>query len=141
MLNANSTSRVLNAFFYCARSAAEPERTKPSEIMGALLQQLASSMSELSIKESMIKEYETRRRKAEEDGCPFQRLRVKDCTRLILELTKVNPATIIIDALDESENTRHELLEALNNIINKSANVVKILITSRDTNDIVSPIR
>lgn len=140
MLNANSTSSVSPiAFFYCARSTAEPERAKPTEIMGALLRQLASSKPDLPVKGPVAKEYEARKEKAEEDCSTLRKLTVKDCTRLILELTEDHPATIIIDALDEcEEGTRHELLEALDDIISKSTEVVKIFVTSRDDIDIVS---
>lgn len=107
--------------------------------MGALLRQLASSEPDLPVKEAVAKEYEARKKKAEEDCSTLKKLTVDDCTRLILELTKDNPATIIIDALDEcEESTRHELLEALNDIISKSAEVVKVLVSSRDDIDIVS---
>lgn len=127
------------AFFYCARSTAEPERAKPIEIMGALLRQLASSKPDLHVKEPVAKEYEVRKKKAEEDCSTLKQLTVEDCTRLILELTADHPATIIIDALDECDDeTRNELLEALDDIISKSAEVVKVLVSSRDDIDIVS---
>ena len=140
VLSANSNSRTSHtAFFYCARSTAEPERAKPAEIMAALLRQLASSKPDLPVEEPVAKEYEARRKKAEEDCSSLKRLTVQDCTRLILELTENRPATIIIDALDEcEENTRHELLEALDDIISNSAEVVKVFISSRDDVDIVS---
>jgi len=143
MLNANSTSRMSpTAFFYCARSTAEPERAKPIEIMGALLRQLASSKPDRPIEEPVAKEYKARKKKAEEDCSTLKKLSVENCTRLILELTKDNPAIIIIDALDEcEENTRHELLEVLDDIISKSAEVVKVLVSSRDDIDIVSTLR
>lgn len=140
MLDANSTSRMSpNAFFYCARSTAEPERAKPIEIMGALLRKLASSKPDLPVKEPVAKEYEARKKKAEEDCSTLKKLTVEDCTRLILELIKDYLATIIVDALDKcEENTRHELLEALDDIISKSAEAVKVLVSSRDDIDIVS---
>ncbi len=140
MLDANSTSRMSpNAFSYCARSTAEPERAKPIEIMGALLRKLASSKPDLPVKEPVAKEYEARKKKAEEDCSTLKKLTVEDCTRLILELIKDYLATIIVDALDKcEENTRHELLEALDDIISKSAEVVKVLVSSRDDIDIVS---
>ena len=130
------------AYFYCARSTAEPERAKPAEIMGALLRQLAGSKSDLPIKETVAREYETRRRKAEEDGSMLKKLTVQDCTRLIVELTKDQSATIILDALDECEEiTRHELLEAFDEIICNSGEVVKVLVSSRDDTDIVSSLK
>ena len=140
VLSANSNSRTSPAaFFYCARSTAEPERAKPAEIMAALLRQLASSKPDLPVEEPVAKEYEARRKKAEEDCSSLKRLTVQDCTRLIIELTENRPAILIIDALDEcEENTRHELLEALDDIISNSAEVVKVFISSRDDVDIVS---
>lgn len=140
MFNVNPNSRASStAFFYCARSTAEPERAKPAEIMGALLRQLASSKPDLPVKEPVAKEYEARRQKAEEDSSALKKLTVQDCTRLIIELTKDHPATIIVDALDEcEENTRYELLEAFDEVIRNSAEVVKVFVSSRDDIDIVS---
>ncbi|CAF9943521.1 MAG: hypothetical protein ALECFALPRED_000540 [Alectoria fallacina] len=138
MLDANSNSSTsLIAFFYCARNTAEPERAKPVEIMGALLRQLASSKPDLPVKEPVAKEYEMRRKKAEDDCSSLKKLTVQDCTRLIIELIKDHPALIILDALDEcEENTRHELLEAFDEIISHSAEVVKVFVSSRDDIDI-----
>lgn len=82
----SSTSST--AFFYYARSTAELERAKPTEIMGTLLRQLADSKTDLSIKTSIVKEYKTRRRKAEEDYSMLKKLIVQDCTRLVVELIK-----------------------------------------------------
>lgn len=143
MLDANSNSSTsLIAFFYCARNTAEPERAKPVEIMGALLRQLASSKPDLPVKEPVAKEYEMRRKKAEDDCSSLKKLTVQDCTRLIIELIKDHPALIILDALDEcEENTRHELLEAFDEIISHSAEVVKVFVSSRDDIDIVSSLR
>ena len=136
MLDADSTS---TAFFYCSRSTAEPARAKPVEILCALLRQLCTSNSDEPVKNPVAKEYEARKKKAEEDCSTIKRLTIKECTRLIIELTKDHPAIIILDALDECEDmTRHELLEALDSIISNSTNVVKIFISSRDDIDIVS---
>ena len=49
-----------------------------------------------------------------------------------------NPATIIIDALDECDPARrHELLWALFRIHEESASFVKVFVSSRDDQDIV----
>ena len=128
-----------SAFFYCARSTAEPERGKPVEILGAILRQLCSSKPDKPIRGPVAKEYEVRRQKAEDDCSRVRKLTVEDCTRLILELTEDNPATIVIDALDEcDEETRHELLEALDIIISNATELVRVLVSSRDDVDIVS---
>lgn len=56
----------------------------------------------------------------------------------ILALLDANPGLIFTDALDECDLLRrHELLEALDNIITHSANLVKVFVSSRDDNDIV----
>ncbi len=126
-------------FFYCARSTAEPERAKPVDIMGALLRQVTSSKPDLPIKECVAKEYEIRRRKADEDCSALKKLTVEDCTRLITEVAKETPVTIIIDALDEcEEDKRYQLLEALDYLINHSLELVKVFISSRDDIDLVS---
>ena len=57
---------------------------------------------------------------------------------LILDILGDTPATIIVDALDEcNPSRRHELLDSFDEIIQKSANVVKILVSSRDDGDIL----
>ena len=127
------------AFFYSARSTAEPERAKPAEIMGALLRQLSSSDPDLPVKIPVAREYQARKEKADRDCSRLGKLTVEDCTRLILELTMDNPAIIILDALDEcEEDTRHELLNAFDEIINKSEGLVKIFVSSRRDIDLVS---
>ncbi|MCJ1273175.1 hypothetical protein MMC21_000964 [Puttea exsequens] len=127
------------AFFYCARSTAEPARAKPVEVLCALLRQLCSSKPDQPVKGPVAREYEARKQKAKEDCSALKRLTVNDCTSLIIELAKDQPAMIILDALDECEEcTRHELLEAFNEIVKKSVDVVKIFVSSRDDIDIVS---
>ena len=127
------------AFFYYARSTAEPARANPTEILSALLRQLYSSKPDQPVKTAVAKEYETRRKKAEEDCSTIKKLTTKDCTRLIIELTKDHPAVLILDALDEcDENLRFKLFEAFDDIIKESASVVKVFVSSRDDIDIVS---
>jgi hypothetical protein len=135
--NNSAPSASLIAFFYCARNSAEPERSKPVEIMGALLRQLASSEPDVPIREPVAKEYEDRKRNAERDCSKLKKLTVENCTRLILELTCEHPATIVIDALDESEEN-NKLLEQLDKIVSESVQVVKVFVSSREDVDIVS---
>jgi hypothetical protein len=140
MFESNTTSSTFPiAFFYCVRDSAEPECAKPVKIMGALLRQLASSNPDLPIKEPVAKEYEVRKKKAEDDCSKLKELTVEDCTRPILELTRDNPATTAIDALDECEESlRHELLIALDKIVSESEEVVKVFVSSREDVNIVS---
>jgi hypothetical protein len=66
------------------------------------------------------------------------KLTIAESTELILALTNDNPAIIVIDAIDECQpERRHELLNALDHIINKSTNLVKVFVSSRDDIDIV----
>ena len=82
--------------------------------------------------------YQIRKQEADDDGCEPLRLTTMECVNLILELLEVDPAFIIIDALDECNPLlRHELLEALDMIISRSANLAKVVVSSRDDNDIV----
>ena len=107
--------------------------------MGALLRQLASIQSDLDIKNPVTEEYKARRKEAKKDNSALKKLTVQDCTRLIIELTRQYPATIILDGLDECEkDTRHELLKAFDEIISQSMEVVKVFVSSRDDIDIVS---
>ena len=107
--------------------------------MGALLRQLCSSKPDLPIKELVAREYENRKKKAEEDCSRIKRLSVEDCTKLIIELTQDDGAFIVIDALDEcEEELRHELLFAFDSILQNSGGLVKIFVSRRDDIDIVS---
>lgn len=133
-----TTASAPIAYFYCTRSTAEPERADPDEIMRSILRQLSCSKADLPIREPVAKMYKEMKEEADEDGCEPAKLRVAECVDLILALLERNPATIIIDALDECDpGRRHELLLAFDKIIRNSANVVKIFVSSRDDNDIV----
>lgn len=136
-ISTNTTSTPI-AYFYCARSAAELERANPDEIMRCILKQLSCSKSDLPIREPVAKRYKEIKEEASDEGCEPAKWTVKECVELILGLLESNPATIIIDALDECDpSRRHELLSAFEKIIQNSANVIKIFVSSRDDNDIV----
>jgi ankyrin repeat protein len=126
------------AYFYCARNAAEPLGANPDEVVRALLKQLVHSGGRKQIPQSLEDTFLTRQCEADEDGCDPALLSIDECAPLILSCLKENPATIIIDALDEcSPDRRHELLTALDTIVSQAENVVKVLISSRDDIDIV----
>jgi selenocysteine-specific translation elongation factor len=83
--------------------------------------------------------WEERREEAEEMGIsePAE-LQIGEAIVLLLELLETEPLTIVIDALDECDPARrHELLEALDILIQRSSNMLKIFVSSRDDNDIV----
>lgn len=130
-----ATSAV--AYFYCTRDAAEPQRADPDEVMRAVLKQLACFNASQPIHPAVMREYDKRKKDADEDGLDPIQLSLHDCNDLVLEITDQLPAIIIIDALDECDPLRrHELLEALRHIVVKSNNLVKVLVSSRDDEDI-----
>jgi hypothetical protein len=73
--------------------------------MGALLRQFASSRLDTAIKEPVAREYEARKRQADDDFSRLKELTIDDCTRLIRELTHDSQATIVIDVLDECDDS------------------------------------
>jgi hypothetical protein len=130
------------AYFYCARDVAEPQRSDPCEVLRALVKQLSRSTANGPILQPTAQKYEEKKRQADEDALPPLKLTAEECTGLILALTTTNPATIVIDAFDECQSAqRHVLLTALDTIISDSRNVVKVLISSRDEEDIVTHLR
>ncbi len=74
---------------------------------------------------------------AKVDGFEVTRLRAAESVRLILDTTVANPATIVLDAVDEIQSSsRHILLSALIQIVQHSLSVVKVFVTSRDDSNI-----
>ena len=126
------------AYFYCTRNAAEAERSNPEEILRSILRQLTVSHEPSpTVHERVLQEFERRQAVAKVDGFEVTKLQAAECTRLILDTTAANPATIVVDAVDEIQpNSRHTLLSALAQIVQDSSNVVKIFITSRDDSNI-----
>jgi hypothetical protein len=122
------------AYFYCARNPAEPERSEPIHIFRGLLRQLSCVNPGLPIMAPVAAKYKGR----EESNYGISALELDECIELILELGKIYPSmTIIIDALDEcSQETRFDLLESLDIIIQQSVNLVKVFVTSREDSDI-----
>ncbi|KAI4250807.1 MAG: hypothetical protein LQ352_005234 [Teloschistes flavicans] len=140
VLNDKSKSPTTSAFayFYCSKDSAETQRADPDEIMRALLKQLSCFDATQPIHTAVAREYEEKRRDADEDGSDPLRLSLGDCRDIILELTSQSPAIIMIDALDECDpKRRHKLLHTLSSIVQNSSNLVKIIISSRDDADIV----
>ncbi|RDW66000.1 hypothetical protein BP6252_09635 [Coleophoma cylindrospora] len=125
------------AHFYCVRNSAEPERAMPVEILNCILAQLASLSVDLPIREPVVRRYMIKK-KATSEPKKLSRLDLDEAIEAILELLSQNPATIVIDALDECDpQTRHELFYAFHRFIQESPTLVKIFISSRDDHDIV----
>lgn len=83
-------------------------------MLRALLKQTACKESIGPIREHVLREYNKRKREAEEDGLEPSRLSENSSTQLLLEVVDQSPATIVIDALDECQPTlRYKLVNAL----------------------------
>ena len=93
------------AYFYCARNAAEPERSNSEEILRSILEQVCSDTTALPITEPVITAYEVKKKETREDT-PKDRLTMEETTKLLLQICEENPTTIVIDALDECDPER-----------------------------------
>lgn len=124
------------AYFHCVRNDAEPERANPDEILRSILEQLSCSKSSLPIREPVVQAY--KEKKEEARGGNPEKLMRDETVEVILALLESNPATIIIDALDECDSARRQdLLLDIQRIIRESASLVKFFVSSRDDHDIV----
>ena len=94
---------------------------------------MMSPNATLTVHSGFVKEYHRRQATARADDSEIPRLEVENCIKMILEATMYNPAAIIIDAVDKIPPTcPHTLLSALARIVQTSASVVKVFVTSRD---------
>jgi hypothetical protein len=125
------------AYFYCSRDSAEPERASPEEIMRCIVEQVASNTADLPVREPLVAVYKQKKR--ESHGRPLgDRLTLNETTDILLQIFEENPATIVIDGLDECDPTeRHMLLSTLDDIITESASLVRVFVSSRNDGDIV----
>jgi len=123
------------AFFYCSRNPAEPARSDPEVILASIARQLSCAGTHSHLLPPAIAAF----RKREEDSFASGPLRIEESRALIIELVEYyEMTTIVIDALDECHPAkRHELLEAMEAVLQQSSRLVKIFISSRDDQDIV----
>lgn len=122
------------AFFYCARDPREPLRGQCSAILQSLLRQIVSMAPARTIPKPVKTAYQ----QIQDEGFGEREWRRDECVDTIVQLMDIYPSiTIIIDALDECDtDERMDLLIALKEVRDNSANLVKIFISSRDDVDI-----
>ncbi|KAF7931270.1 hypothetical protein EAE99_003741 [Botrytis elliptica] len=126
------------AYFYCSRNTAEPERANPDEVLRSILEQVSSNTANLPIRKPVVEVY-TKLKKENRGLSPQERLNLHETTEVLLKILQVDPFYVVIDALDECDpSERYSLIESLKTIIDESASVVKVFISSRRDNDIVS---
>ncbi|KAK4692260.1 hypothetical protein P7C71_g4908, partial [Lecanoromycetidae sp. Uapishka_2] len=125
-------------YFYCSRSAAEPERSNPDAVVASILRQLSCAQPGMSLLPSLVDKY-----KKQGEGFKSSGLPLGQSLELIIQLSEVyGMTTIIVDALDECDlESRQSLLDAFTDVMKESAGLVKIFVSSRDDQDIVCTLR
>ena len=123
------------AYFYCARNSSEKGRSDHREIICALLRQL-SCLDDSEPILPPVNEYYDKKIKP---GFPSTLPSLEEGVNLIISLTAYRPVTtIVIDALDECDlESRPDLFAALEDIVQQAPGLVKLLVSSRDDQDIV----
>ncbi|KAL5384500.1 hypothetical protein DPSP01_005298 [Paraphaeosphaeria sporulosa] len=126
-------------FFYCSRNPAEPTRSQPQAILASLARQLSCLEPGKPLLAPSVNLY----REKEAEGFASGSLQMDESLNLVLQLIAHYPlTTIVIDAMDECDpQKRHELLKALEKILQKSSSLVKIFVSSRKDQDIVLRLR
>ena len=129
---------ALPVFFYCSRSAAEPERSNLHAVLASILRQLSCVQAGAPILGPVIEKY-----KRQGEGFKSNGLDLDDSLDLIIRLVEDHSMTIIIvDALDECDpSMRQSLLDAFEHILKESVSLVKIFVSSRNDQDIVWTLR
>lgn len=126
------------AYFYCTRSAAEPERSNPNAVLASILRQLSCVQLGAPILSPVIDKY-----KKQGEGFKSKGLDLDDSVHLIIRLLEdYSMTTIVVDALDECDpQMRQSLLDAFERILKESVGLVKIFVSSRNDQDIVCTLR
>ena len=129
---------ALPVYFYCTRSAAEPERSDPHAVLASILRQLSCVKPGAPILSPVIEKY-----KRHGEGFKSNGLDPDDSRDLIIRLIEDYSMTIIVvDALDECDPVRRQnLLDAFEHILKESVGLVKIFVSSRNDQDIVYTLR
>ncbi|KAK7545345.1 ankyrin repeat-containing domain protein [Phyllosticta citricarpa] len=123
------------AYFYCRRDTAEPQRADCEEILRAIVKQL--SVSNGQITGVTIDKYKSKVEDGKKMGLDASPLTKDQSVELILQLTAATPATILIDGLDEcGSQQRGAIMLAFKEIIAKSRDLVKVVVCSREEDDI-----
>ncbi|KAL8792023.1 MAG: hypothetical protein Q9195_005364 [Heterodermia aff. obscurata] len=126
------------AYFYCSQKGTDPRTANTGEILRAILRQLTGCDARLALRGTAGQEFQQRKEEAEYKGAQILPLDIEETVAHILAITEEDPVTIVLDALDEVDDSeRAELFDALDQIVQESPNVVKIFLSSRRDGDIV----
>ena len=121
------------AFFYCSASVSEPDRRNAASILRSLVRQLTIAASRHpKIHSAVLAVYDSKVEAAKLHGFDLTPLNVHECEDLVVTALEDNPATLVIDALDEMDDP-HDLMDSLQTISSEARNVIKIMITTRNS--------
>ena len=120
-------------FFYCSKSSAEAQRSDPTILMRTLLRQAITSSPEIPMR--IRARYESRKN----DGA----MSFEEAVRFMTDVSNEHEITyILIDALDEcNKETRAELLDALQYLLQESSTLIKIFVASRNNHDLLDVLK
>jgi hypothetical protein len=128
------------AYFYCARDAAETNRSDPQEVIRCILRQLSFAGTETKImKRPAMLQYNAKEKEAQEYGSnTVDQLSWTECVDLLVDLLNDQTTYVIVDAVDElKEQDRWYLFQALDEVLERvNRGVVRILFSSRNSGDI-----
>ncbi|KAG8763004.1 hypothetical protein FRC15_008186, partial [Serendipita sp. 397] len=121
------------AYFYCLKDTKQPEKGDPKEIFRAILKQLVIRLPN-RLSDPVKNQYEERKRQKDHGSIPS--LTLGECAGFIKQLATSHPVTIVIDALDECQESTHglegrkELLSQIKSMID-SPSKIKFFLSSR----------
>ncbi|KAG5751994.1 hypothetical protein H9Q70_005388 [Fusarium xylarioides] len=127
------------AYFYCLESESEPERSSADGILRSILRQLAITETQSDVRDFFHSDFQRRSRSARLQGMDLPKLSRKECVDRIIQVANEDPITILLDGVEQVEDESCDtLLQSLSDIMSRSENVVKVLVTSRNSLDILS---
>ncbi|KAG5811590.1 hypothetical protein H9Q74_013522, partial [Fusarium xylarioides] len=127
------------AYFHCLESESEPERSSADGILRSILRQLAITETQSDVRDFFHSDFQRRSRSARLQGMDLPKLSRKECVDRIIQVANEDPITILLDGVEQVEDESCDtLLQSLSDIMSRSENVVKVLVTSRNSLDILS---
>jgi hypothetical protein len=120
------------AYFYCDRN--REQRRDPENILRSYIKQLSISPTDDSIHKTLVNIYRQKSR----DGFSSNTITIEESEAILVDIISTyDRTTLILDALDEChEGKRIEIVETFNKFLHQSPKRLKILISSREDDDI-----
>lgn len=121
-------------YYYCMRDPLQKTRADHTYILGSIARQMCCTDAHGVLLPAAIEMYTRCNEQA--SAMPTS----EESVDLIIRMTEARPVTyIVLDALDEcDQETRGELLLALQKIVDRASALVKVFVSSRDDADIVA---